>query len=73
MNKLFVQVERAEDLIDRVDDYFSKPKQKQNRTTNGDRIRAMSDEELADYLRYYSDSYARYDMDWLDWLKQKGE
>lgn len=41
--------------------------------TNGDRIRAMSDEELADYLRYYSDSYARYDMDWLDWLKQKGE
>ena len=41
--------------------------------TNADRIRAMSDEELADYLRYYSDSYARYDMDWLDWLKQEAE
>ena len=39
--------------------------------TNADRIRAMTDEELADYLRYYSDSYARYDMDWLDWLKQE--
>lgn len=38
---------------------------------NADRIRSMSDEELADYLRYYSDSYARYDMDWLDWLKQE--
>lgn len=42
-------------------------------TTNADRIRAMSDEELADYLRYYSDSYARYDMDWLDWLRQEAE
>ena len=39
--------------------------------TNADYIRSMTDEELADYLRYYSDSYARYDMDWLDWLKQK--
>ena len=41
--------------------------------TNTDKIRAMSDEELADYLRYYSDSYARYDMDWLDWLRQEVE
>ena len=40
-----------------------------NPKTNADRIRGMPDEELADYLRYYSDSYARYDMDWLDWLK----
>lgn len=39
--------------------------------TNADCIRAMMDEELADYLRYYSDSYARYDMDWLDWLRQE--
>ena len=39
--------------------------------TNADRIRAMTDEELADYLRYHNDSYARYDMDWLDWLKQE--
>jgi hypothetical protein len=41
--------------------------------TNADRIRSMTDEELADYLRYYSDSYARYDMDWLDWLKQEAK
>lgn len=41
--------------------------------TNADRIRAMTDEELADYLRYYSDSYARYDMDWLDWLRQEAQ
>jgi hypothetical protein len=39
--------------------------------TRADKLRAMSDEELADYLRYYSDSYARYDMDWLDWLRQE--
>ena len=37
--------------------------------TNADRIRAMSDEELADYLRWHNDSYSRYGMDWLDWLK----
>ena len=41
--------------------------------TKADIIRAMTDEELADYLRYYSDSYARYDMDWLDWLRQEAE
>lgn len=52
---------RANDVLD------SKP------MTNGDRIRSMTDEELADYLRYHSDSYARYDMDWLDWLKQETE
>ncbi len=39
--------------------------------SNGDRIRSMTDEEMADYLRYYSDKYARYDMDWLDWLKRE--
>lgn len=53
-----------------LDDYYkkyghSKPK------TIADYIRTMTDEELADYLRYHSDSYARYDMDWLDWLKQE--
>ena len=41
--------------------------------SNADRIRSMADEELADYLRYYSDSYARHDMDWLDWLKEEAE
>lgn len=39
--------------------------------TNADRIRAMTDEEMADYLRWHNDSYARYGMDWLDWLKQE--
>ena len=38
--------------------------------TNGDRIRAMTDEELAEYLRWHDDLYSRYEMDWLDWLKQ---
>ena len=38
--------------------------------TNGDRIRAMTDEELADYLRWHNDLYSRNGMDWLDWLKQ---
>lgn len=47
--------------------------EERKKMTNADKIRAMSDEELADYLRYYSDSYARYDMDWLDWLKQEVE
>ena len=37
--------------------------------TNADRIRGMTDEELADYLRWHNDSYSRYGMDWRDWLK----
>ena len=39
--------------------------------TNADRIRAMTDEEMADYLRWHDDLYSRYGMDWLDWLKQE--
>lgn len=47
MSKLFVQVERVEDLTGRVDDYFTQPKQRPKPITNADRIRAMTDEEDA--------------------------
>ena len=43
------------------------------RKTNADRIRSMTDEELADYLRWHNDLYSRNGMDWLDWLKQEVE
>ena len=36
--------------------------------TNGDRIRAMTDEELAEYLDI---NYPLYYTDWLNWLKQE--
>jgi hypothetical protein len=74
MSKLFVQVERAEDLHGRVDDYFTQPKQKPKPQTNADRIRAMTDEELAEAML---DCFAAfYDVEWskqdiLDWLKQE--
>lgn len=46
--------------------------------TNYDRIRAMTDEELAEYLSHidspYRMGYARKDKgDWLYWLKQEVE
>lgn len=48
--------------------------------TNGDRIRAMSDEELAEFLAEYRCVHkAPHCMEancaqcWLGWLKQKGE
>lgn len=81
MSKLFVQVERVEDLNDRVDDYFTQPKQKQKPITNADRIRAMSDEKLAKYLAWLQDDEAEYPLilygneekiaDELEWLKQE--
>ena len=46
---------------------------KQPKQTNADRIRAMTDEELADYLRWHNDLYSRNGMDWLDWLKQEAD
>ena len=39
--------------------------------TNADLIRSMTDEELADYLRWHNDMYSRNGMDWLDWLEQE--
>ncbi len=40
--------------------------------TNGDRIRAMSDEELAEWLscNIVGDGYGNSTKDWLDWLKE---
>lgn len=43
------------------------------RMTNADRIRVMTDEELADYLRWHNGLYSRNGMDWLDWLKKEVE
>lgn len=41
--------------------------------TNADRIRQMTDEELADYLRWHNDLYSRNGMDWLDWLRKEAD
>ena len=46
--------------------------------TNADRIRAMSDEELAEFLDDVRDGwgcsyYPHFVEDWLDWLKQESE
>ena len=39
--------------------------------TNADRIRAMTDEELADWLSYICDAYYTPYGGWIDWLKQE--
>lgn len=51
--------------------------------TNADRIRAMSDEELAEYMSIYCCSHKTHDprcqqfkdcgLCWLDWLKKEAE
>ena len=42
--------------------------------TNADRIRAMSDEELAEWLNYYAhDGYINPPCGWFEWLKQPEE
>jgi hypothetical protein len=52
---------------------YGEPKRK----TNADRIRAMSDEELAEYLfiKTCEDGFPQFTMknDWLDWLKQEAK
>ena len=45
------------------DEFFNRRK-----PTNADRIRAMSDEELAEWLEDHCYQYG-----WLDWLKQEVE
>jgi hypothetical protein len=59
------------------DEFFDRKRQ-----TNADRIRAMSDEELAEYLTtmqahaYYHGMYHGKKSDeteWLDWLKEESE
>ena len=42
--------------------------------TNADRIRSMTDEELADWLNYYAhDGYINPHCGWYDWLRQPAE
>ena len=41
--------------------------------SSADCIRQMSDEKLADYLRWHNDLYSRNGMDWLDWLGEEAE
>lgn len=55
----------------------------QSTTTNADRIRAMTDEELADWLSIYCCRNKTYDAHcetfgsceacWLDWLKEEAK
>lgn len=85
MSKLFVQVDRVEDLIHMTGDYFTppkqKPKQKPKPITNADRIRSMSDEELAQWLlsqgckAHNTDEWCKKQRNcqacWLEWLKQE--
>lgn len=61
-------VKQVQDVFDNITSKVSKPIK-----TNADEIRQMSDEELADYLRWHNDLYSRNGMDWLDWLKQENE
>ena len=41
--------------------------------TNADRIRAMSDEELAETLTVEEECYMKYDEQCLEWLWQQAE
>lgn len=55
-----------------ADDFIPFPGECFEAMTNGDRIRSMSDEELAEILHnaggnWYSEEY------WLNWLKQNAE
>lgn len=100
MDKLFVQVERVEDLKGRADNYFGFDlcgkdaadatafvcASKRKLQTNADKLRAMSDEELASYLckairegvmmvfpmaRYSDEDVRELEHDWLDWLREE--
>jgi hypothetical protein len=67
--------------MDRVSKAERELVRKMQRQTNADRIRAMTDEELAKYLAWLEDPQACYvwelygDTDriteWLDWLKEE--
>lgn len=89
MGKLLVQVERVEDLIGRADNYFRCDlggkdsvdvtafayAEKRKPITNADRIRAMSDEELAADICMLELLLAKHGHRgfhaWLDWLKKE--
>ena len=65
-------------MSEHVKDYppyldYQKPRKKQ---TNGDRIRAMTDEELAKWIVKHTEGWGMPECDlyvqsWLDWLKQE--
>ena len=88
---------KPESLCDRCDKYascllnYDGPACRRNRTTqptNADRIRAMSDEELAyGFARYFSCEFCRFEEScgackrtysecvngWLEWLKKEAD
>lgn len=46
----------------------------ERRQTNADRIRSMTDEELAEFMRSVCDTwYIDANQNWLSWLKSKAE
>jgi hypothetical protein len=76
MSKLFVQVEHVEDLIGRADNYLgcdlcnkdSVDATARKPITNADRIRGMTDEELAELIISITEDST---PNWIDWLKQE--
>ena len=80
---------KPESLCDRCDNYarcllnYDGPACRRNRTTqptNADRIRAMTDEELAEFLAEYRCTHkAPHCMEvncaqcWLEWLKKEAD
>jgi hypothetical protein len=60
----------------KCDFYEDKRKNATPKTTNADRIRSMTDEELAEFIsgkaRTFGEEYEGY-MSALDWLEQVGE
>lgn len=51
-------------------DFYKTLIEKPQKMTNADRIRSMSDKELAEFLEIETDTYYRYGNSWLGWLKE---
>lgn len=77
-----IEVETEEDFefIGNAIAFYKKHMDEQARPqTNADRIRAMSDEELAEYFAEIGNdasngiSYSENPEEWLEWLKQPAE
>lgn len=51
------------------------PTMYERRPTNADRIRAMSDEELAEWIscNCIGDGYGNSEAEWIEWLQQEVE
>lgn len=72
MNKPITLCDRCEMQVSCLLNYDGVPC-RENRTvepTNADRIRAMTDEELAEWLDNNTYRFPIY-KDWLDWLRQE--